>query len=114
MRELAYFLGAYVRQEGEVSVEHLTNGGNVDLVLEELHAKKRWLDTVIAGLEMALDSPQHRLLEMAAETFDLEPNGVPKVDLGGGPKAELTQLAVRVGGSRPSRRAAPRVRRRAT
>lgn len=85
-------------------MDYLTVGGNVDRLLEELHEKKRWLDTMIEGLEAAKNSPQHRLIEMAAVVFSDAAAGLPKVDLEMDSKRRLTALARRVG---PTRRGHP-------
>ena len=71
---------------------------NVDLdrVLEELHAKKRWLDTVIEALERAIESPDHQLLESIVNAFANGDQSRPKVDLGPPQRARLTRLATEV------------------
>ena len=71
---------------------------NVDLdrVLEELHAKKRWLDTVIEALERAIESPDHQLLESMANAFANGDQSRPKVDLASPQRARLTRLATEV------------------
>ena len=71
---------------------------NVDLdrVLDELHAKKRWLDTVIEGLERAMESPDHQLLESIVNAFANGDQSRPKVDLGPPQRARLTRLATEV------------------
>ncbi len=76
------------------------SGESVERLLEELHAKKRWLDHMIAGLEAAADSPQHRLIAQAAETFQEAGAASPKVDLIQSKRSELQRLAQRVGGRR--------------
>ena len=71
---------------------------NVDLdrVLAELHAKKRWLDTVIEALERAIESPDHQLLESIVNAFANGDQSRPKVDLGPPQRARLTRLATEV------------------
>ncbi len=76
---------------------------SVERLLEELHEKKQWLDQMIAGLEAAAESPQHRLIAQAAETFDSAGSRQPKVDLVQSKRTELQTLAQRVGGKRPRR-----------
>lgn len=83
-------------------MDELAAGGNVDELLEELLEKKRWLDTMIAGLEAAKESPQHQLIEMVAEKFASAGGRGPKVDLKSDSKQELAKLAKRVG--HPGRR----------
>lgn len=85
----------------------LSTGGNVDHLLEELHEKKRWLDLMIAGLEAAVESPQHRLIEMAAKTFEEQSRRAPKVDLIATGEGDLADLAKSVGKSRLRRPARP-------
>ena len=79
---------------------------NVDLdrLLAELHAKKRWLDTVIEGLEKAVQSPGHQLLEFIANVFGNGNRPGPKVDLGPPQRAKLTRLATEVQRSGAPRR----------
>ena len=73
---------------------------SMERLLEELHEKKLWLDEMIAGLEAAAESPQHRLIAKAAETFEKAGQRQPKVDLIQSKRTELQTLAQRVGGSR--------------
>jgi hypothetical protein len=83
------------------------SGGSVERLLEELHAKKRWLDQMIAGLEAAADSPQLRLIAQAAETFEEAGAATPKVDLIQSKRSELQRLAQHVGGRRSLPRGTP-------
>lgn len=69
---------------------------NIDLVLNELHAKRKWLDTVIAGLESAIQSPDHRLIESLSATYPHDGKRRPKVDLRSRQQASLSRLASRV------------------
>jgi hypothetical protein len=69
---------------------------NIDLVLNELHAKRKWLDTVIAGLESAIQSPDHRLIESLGAAYSNGDSGRPKVDLRSTQQAKLSRLASRV------------------
>ena len=71
---------------------------NVDLdrVLDEFHAKKRWLDTVIEALERSIESPDHQLLESIVNAFANGDQSRPKVDLGPPQRARLTRLATEV------------------
>jgi|GEM_PF-2258520 len=75
------------------------SGESVERLLEELHEKKNWLDQMIAGLEAAANSPQHRLIARAAKTFE-EAGAQPRVDLMASKRSELQTLAERVGGRR--------------
>ena len=86
-------------------MNHLTSGGNVDKLLDELLEKKRWLDSMIEALEAAKDSPQHQLIEMAARTFSESSGRSPKVDLQMESKRELAELARQVGSTRRGRAA---------
>ena len=69
---------------------------SMERLLEELHEKKAWLDQMIAGLEAAAESPQHRLIAQAAETFEQAGYRQPKVDLVPSKRAELQTLAQNV------------------
>ncbi len=76
------------------------SGESVERLLQELHEKKHWLDEMIAGLEAAADSPQHRLIASAARTFEEAGPRQPRVDLVQSKRTELQSLAQRVGGGR--------------
>ena len=69
---------------------------NIDLLLNELHAKRNWLDTVIAGLESAIRSPDHRLIESLSTAYSNGARGRPKVDLRPRQQANLSRLASKV------------------
>ena len=69
---------------------------DIDLLLNELHAKRKWLDTVIAGLESAIQSPHHRLIESLSAEYSNGRNGRPKVDLRSRQLAKLLRLASKV------------------
>jgi hypothetical protein len=84
-------------------LDNRTDRGNINHLLKELHSKKKWLDTMIAGLEAAVDSPHIKLVEAADRALSSSPNGGPKVDLGPGEAQELAELAALAGGSRRSR-----------
>ena len=80
---------------------------DLDRVLDELHAKKRWLDRVIEGLEKAIQSPDHQLLESIANAFANGNQSRPKVDFARPQRARLTRLASEVqrsGGRRGKKR----------
>ena len=42
---------------------------DIDLLLNELHTKRKWLDTVIAGLESAIQSSDNRLIESLGAAY---------------------------------------------
>ena len=69
---------------------------NIDLLLNELHTKRKWLDTVIAGLESAIQSPDHRLIESLSAAYSSRHKGGPKVDLRSRQQAKLSRLASKV------------------
>ncbi len=69
---------------------------DLDRVLTELYAKKKWLDTVIEALEKAIESPDHQLLESIENAFANGNQSRPKVDLGRPQRAKLTRLATEV------------------
>ena len=75
---------------------------NVNRLLQELHEKKRWLDTRIEGLEAAAGSPHHQLIERAGRMFDHHNGERPKVDLKPQQQRILADLASQVG-RRPKR-----------
>jgi hypothetical protein len=79
------------------------NEANVNRVLRELHQKKRWLDTMIQGLEAAAGSPHHQLIERAGEIFEHLNGTRPKVDLRRAQQRILAELASQVGRRRPQR-----------
>ena len=78
------------------------DGANLDRLLNELHAKKRWLDEVISGLEKALRSPDMQFVTLIAKTFGEESSSRPKVDLMSRHQRKLARLASRVTSSRES------------
>lgn len=80
-----------------------SNEANVNRLLRELHEKKRWLDTMIEGLEAAVDSPHHHLIERAGQIFEHLNGARPKVDLRGPQQRILADLASQVGRRRPRR-----------
>lgn len=86
-------------------MDYGSSGGNVDHLLAELHEKKKWLDMMIESLETAKDSPQHRLIDLAAKTFEESSATSPRVDLQKTSKQELAALAKKV---QPGRRALAR------
>jgi hypothetical protein len=76
----------------------------VETLLLELHEKKRWLDTMIDGLEAALASPEHQLIALAEEIFEGDAAAAPRVDLQREGRAALTVLARSVGATPQARR----------
>ena len=91
-------------------MHQFTNAGNVEHLLEELHAKK-WLAVMIESLEAAVDSPQQKLIEIAAKTFDQPRRKSPKIDYQEARNGELAALEQRVGGGGSRRRRRARSRR---
>jgi hypothetical protein len=81
------------------------NDAKVYRLLRELHEKKRWLDTMIEGLEAAAGSPHHQLIEQAGQIFENLHRKRPKVDLRGPQQRILADLASQVGRRRPRRAA---------
>ena len=65
-------------------------------LVEELYAKKKWLDRVIAGLEAAIASPDYRLIQALTEAFENGGKRPPKVDLRKLQQTRLEQLAADV------------------
>jgi hypothetical protein len=76
---------------------------NVNLLLKELHEKKRWLDVLIAGLEAAEISPHHQLIESAERIFERLNGDRPKVDLRPQQQRILADLASQIGRRRSRR-----------
>jgi hypothetical protein len=77
-------------------------GEGVEALLGELHEQKRWLDMMIKGLEAALESPEHQLIELVERTFAEDEMEAPTVDYSG--KSALASLARSVGKSPQARR----------
>jgi hypothetical protein len=84
-----------------------SNEANVNRLLRELHEKKRWLDTMIEGLEAAAGSPHHQLIERAGEIFEHLNGTRPKVDLKRPQLRILADLAGQVGRRRAKRALRP-------
>lgn len=80
-------------------------GEGVDLnrLLAELHAKRKWLDEVIRGLEEVSRSPELKFVAAITEIFDEERGSQPKVDLLSRQKRRLARLAARVSHSKSRR-----------
>lgn len=81
----------------------VADDANVHRLLRELHEKKRWLDTVIDGLEAAAGSPDHQLIARASTMFEHLNGSRPKVDLGPRQQQILAALASQVGRRRAKR-----------
>jgi phage terminase small subunit len=77
---------------------------SVEALLRELHEKKQWLDTMISGLEAAVDSPEVRLIELAERSFKAHLEDAPHVDLERDGKVALASLARSVGATPQARR----------
>jgi hypothetical protein len=88
-------------------------GESVEGLLQELHEKKQWLDMMIEGLEAALESPEHRLIQLVEQTFEESQAEAPCVDLEQGGRSALATLARRVGATPHARRKRSQVRRQA-
>jgi hypothetical protein len=67
---------------------------DIDRLLGDLHRKKRWLDTVIEGLEQAIQSPEIRLIDAVEAAF--QDGQVPHVDLAEDDGLLLRALASKV------------------
>ena len=76
----------------------------VERVLKELYAKKRWLDTMIASLEAAVESPHYRLIQRVNQALSNGDGAKPKVDIRKQQQARLAELATQVGKTRRIRR----------
>lgn len=93
----------FVEREDQVQRVYNTDSGKLDRLLDQLYAKKSWLDAVIDGLEAAVRSPDHRLIESVLRTFGDSRKAKPKVDVQAQQKARLARLAVQVRGGGSSR-----------
>jgi hypothetical protein len=89
--------------DGDRGSLRAANDANVSRLLRELHEKKRWLDTMIEGLEAAAGSPHHQLIQTAGQIFDHLNGGRPKVDLRRPQQRILAELATQVGRRRGRR-----------
>jgi type II secretory pathway component HofQ len=49
-------------------------------LVEDLYAKKKWLDRVITSLESAIDSPDYRLIAALTDAFERAEKGAEKID----------------------------------
>jgi hypothetical protein len=90
--------------DGRMSLRE-SNDAHMNRLLRELHEKKRWLDTMIEGLEAAAGSPHHQLIEKAGQIFEHLNGSRPKVDLRRTEQEILAGLASQVGRRRPRRAA---------
>ncbi len=66
---------------------------NLDHLLKELHSKRRWLDMMIAGLEAALESPHHKLIQTVTRSFGNGHIKGPIADLHWQGQARMARLA---------------------
>ncbi len=69
---------------------------NLGQVVEELYAKKKWLDRVIASLESAIESPDYRLIAALTEASERGEKGASTVDIHGFHDARIEKLAADV------------------
>ncbi|HYM13340.1 MAG TPA: hypothetical protein VEU62_21555 [Bryobacterales bacterium] len=69
---------------------------NLPRLLQDLHAEKRWLETMIAALEIASRTPAHRFTGVLISS--LEDGELPEciLHLGKQKKAQLARLAEQV------------------
>ena len=69
---------------------------NLSKLLQDLHAEKRWLETMIAALEIASRTPAHRFTGVLISS--LEEGELPEciLHLGKQKKAQLARLAEQV------------------
>ena len=73
---------------------------NLNRLLTELHAKRKWLDEVIRGLEEVLRSPELKFVTAITEVFGENDGPQPKIDLETGRKRRLSKLATQIGRTR--------------
>jgi hypothetical protein len=74
----------------------LSDGINLDRLLVELHAKRKWLDDVIGGLEAVEHSPEVALVTAVEEILGSAWSPKPKVDLLGDRTRRLKPLLSQV------------------
>lgn len=67
---------------------------NIEKLLEELESKKRWLDVVIAALEVESEAPRSLLAEAVKSAY--QDGQVPLVDLSAESRSLLLHLATHV------------------
>lgn len=103
---MAHGNGNGTNGDGRMSLR-ASNDAHMNRLLRELHEKKRWLDTMIEGLEAAAGSPHHQLIEKAGQIFEHLNGSRPKVDLRRAQQEILAGLASQVGRQRPRRAARP-------
>ena len=65
-------------------------------LIEELHARKKWLDRVIASLETAVESPDYRLIAALTEVFERDETSADKIDLREFQHSRIEKLAAGV------------------
>ena len=77
----------------------------LERVLKELYAKKEWLDTMIASLEVAVKSPHYQFIQRVDQAFGNGSTGVrPRVDIRWQQQTRLAELAAEIGRGRRARR----------
>ena len=77
---------------------------SVEILLQELYEKKRWLDMMIGGLEAAVSSPEHRLIESVEKVFNGGSRMASRADLQRERRAALAMLARTVNSTPGARR----------
>ena len=65
-------------------------------LIEELHARKKWLDRVIRSLESAVESPDYRFIAALTEVFERDEKTADKIDLREFQHARIERLAAGV------------------
>lgn len=70
------------------------DGLDIERLLDDLHRKRCWLDTVIEGLEQAVQSPEIRLIDAVEAAF--KDGQTPRVDILAHKGSLLQALAAKV------------------
>jgi hypothetical protein len=73
-----------------------TDPVNLGPLVEELYARRKWLDRVIASLESAIESPDYRLIAALTEASERGEKGGPAIDLSQIQKTRIQKLAADV------------------
>ncbi len=77
---------------------------SVEVLLADLHEKKRWLDMMIGGLEAAVSSPEHQLITSVEKAFESPSRSRGSAELLSDRKTGLATLAQSVHSSPHARR----------
>ncbi len=74
---------------------------NLDRVLEDLHAERQWLDTMIGAVELVSNSPSHRLIRKLDRSLGRNGSARIGLRLDHQQRAALLRLAHQVRADKP-------------